>query len=66
VKKVITTNQTEISSSGAADKEQKDIHLRDLKGIISGPEILVSVEGMNNSIKGAVNKASGFDDQSGE
>lgn len=54
---VTTTNQTEVSSSGADNGKQKEIHLRDLKGIISGPEMLVSVEGMKISIKEAVNAA---------
>lgn len=66
MKKVTTINQAEISSPGASNRKRKGIHLRDLKGIVSGPEVPVSLEEMKKSVKDAVNKASGFDDQSSE
>lgn len=66
MEKVNTINQTEVLSSDAADRRQKGIHLRDLKGVVPGPEVPVSVEDMKKSVKGAVNKAFGFEDQGGE
>lgn len=54
----ITTTHAEIVSSGAVDSARKNIHLRDMKGIVPVPEMPVSVEDMKKTVKDRANQKS--------